>query len=102
MNFQDNYEYNPNTGVLTTQTSFSTFPNSNGSAFETASFGQNPEIFFVDQDGDRLFTSSAIQNGSYSRSGPLESLSAPASVSTSSVVSRFSPATTAGPRASLR
>lgn len=63
-NFQDNFEFNPNTGALVTQTSFSTFPNSNGSAFETASFGQNPAIFFVDQSpSDTLYTSTAIQNG---------------------------------------
>lgn len=64
LNFQQNFEFNPNNGVLTTKTSFSTFPNSNGSAFETASFGESPDIFFVDQSpSDTLFRSAAIQNG---------------------------------------
>lgn len=71
LNFQQNFEFNPNNGVLTTKTSFATFPNSNGSAFETASFGESPDIFFVDQDGDQLFTSAAIQNGTYSAVGAL-------------------------------
>lgn len=70
MNFTSNYEFNPNTGTLSTQTDLQDFPNSNGSAFETASFGQNPAIFFVDQAmNDSLFTSATIQNGNYSPVG---------------------------------
>lgn len=69
INFKKNYELNPNTITFTPQTELTGNPNLNGSAFETASFGQASKIFFVEQTGDALYTSPNIANGTYTHVG---------------------------------
>ncbi len=71
MNFVNNYELDPNSMTFVKQADLAGFPNPNGSAFETASYGQSPKIFFVDQDvpSDRLFSSADIAGGSYAPVG---------------------------------
>lgn len=69
MNFTHNYQLNPNTITYVTQSNLQGFPNSNGSAFTTASFGGTSTIYFLDQAGDALYTSSDISTGNYSLVG---------------------------------
>lgn len=67
MNFTNNYELNPNTITFVTQSDLINFPNPNGSAFETASFGQNPRLFLIEQaPNDSLHSATNIASGNYS------------------------------------
>lgn len=66
MNFINNYELNPNTITFTTQSDLINFPNPNGSAFETASFGQNPRLYLIEQaPNDSLHSATNIASGNY-------------------------------------
>ncbi len=70
INFVDNYELNPNTLAFVKQTDLANFPNPNGSAFETVSFGQSSKIFFIEQaPNDSLHTSTNIAGGTYTLVG---------------------------------
>jgi len=67
MNFVNNYELNPNTLTFVQQSDLINFPNPNGSAFETASFGQNPRLFLIEQaPNDSLHSATNISSGNYS------------------------------------
>jgi len=66
INSANNYELNPNTMTFVQQADLTGFPNLNGSAFETASFGENPRIYFVEQGAtDNLHTSTNIASGNH-------------------------------------
>jgi hypothetical protein len=71
INFNKNYELNPNTMTFVRQTDLTGNPNVNGSAFLTASFGQRPPIFFLRQGmaTDLLSTSTNIASGAYAAVG---------------------------------
>lgn len=65
INFFYNYEINPNTATYVRQSDISGFfPNADGSAFTTASYGADSQIYFVDQNpADSLRTSTNISTG---------------------------------------
>jgi hypothetical protein len=66
MNFINNYELDPNTLTFVTQTDLINFPNPNGSAFETASFGQSPRLFLMEQaPNDSLHSATNIATGNF-------------------------------------
>ncbi len=71
INSKRNYLLDPNTLFsFEQQNDLTGNPNLNGSAFETASFGQDSDIFFVEQSpGDPLFTSANIATGGYTKVG---------------------------------
>jgi len=70
MNFVNNYELDPNTITFTTQTNLINFPNPNGSAFETASFGQSPKLFLMEQNpNDSLHSATNIASGNFALVG---------------------------------
>jgi len=70
MNAQNNYELNPNNLTFVQQANVANFPNVNGSAFATASFGETTPIFFVNQiPNDTLCTSKFMSTGFYTNVG---------------------------------
>lgn len=70
INFVNNYELNPNTFTFVKQADLINFPNPNGSAFETASFGQNPKLYLIEQSpNDSLHSATNIASGNYTLVG---------------------------------
>jgi len=70
INFVNNYELNPNTLSFATQSDLNGFPNPNGSAFESASFGQSPDLFLIEQSpSDSLQRATNIASGNYTLVG---------------------------------
>ncbi len=71
MGFLSNYEIDPNTATVVTQTDIGGFINFNGSAFNTASFGGSSQPYLVEVGGDDLRTSANISTGVVTPIGPL-------------------------------